>query len=130
MNQLRFRFSAKRLTNKLHIYLFTPFLSLNLGLRCITADAFMIREKLGISFARLIPEVSAGERGMERMKRVQGQKKSGKENKGGRENQSSSLASVGLCPSKNCDSFLRALASLSGEPEMQEPAGRKRKGEM
>lgn len=50
----------------------------------------MIREKLGISFARLIPEVSAGEREMERIKRVQGQKNSKKGNEGGKENQSPS----------------------------------------
>lgn len=52
-------------------YIFTcsALFSLHLGLCCITADAFMIREKLGISFARLIPEVSAGEGEMERINR-------------------------------------------------------------
>lgn len=51
---------------------------------------------------------------MERTERVQGQKKSRKENEGGKENQSPSMASVGLCLSKSCDSFLRALASVWG----------------
>lgn len=105
------------LANKFHIYFFTPFLSVNLGLSYITADAFMIREKLRISFARLIPEVSAGEREMERIKRVQGQKKGGKENEGGEKKAITGLASVGLCPGSNCDSFSRASASLSGEAE-------------
>lgn len=111
--------------------MFAPLLSLNLGLPYITADAFVIREKLGISFARLIPEVSAGERERERIKSARPEKKrvekKEKKKKGCRENQSSSLASVRLCPSKNCDSFLRAWSSE--EPETQEMAGRKRKGE-
>lgn len=41
-------------------------LSFSLSLCCVTADALMIREKVGISFARLIPEVSGREREKER----------------------------------------------------------------
>ena len=43
-------------------------LSLSLSLCCVTADALMIREKVRISFARLIPEVSGREREREREK--------------------------------------------------------------
>lgn len=37
-------------------------LSLSLARCCVTADVLVIREKVGISFARLIPEVSSRER--------------------------------------------------------------------
>lgn len=67
---------------------------------------------------------------MERIKRVQGQKNSKKGNEGGERKPITELASVGLCLSKNCDSFLRALASLSGEPEMQENGSEEGVGEM
>ena len=56
---------------QLHIHMFSLFslsLSLSLSLCCVTADALMIREKVRISFARLIPEVSGREREREREK--------------------------------------------------------------
>lgn len=70
--------------NKLHINLFTPFLSLNRSLRYITADAFMIREKLGINFAQLIPEVSAGERDGENKESARPEKERKKKMKEGK----------------------------------------------
>lgn len=45
---------------QLHICIHS--LSLSLVRCCVTADVLVIREKVGISFARLIPEVSSRER--------------------------------------------------------------------
>lgn len=92
MSNLRLKLKSKKKKKKMNkccIFTCSALFSLHLGPRCITADAFMIREKLRISFARLIPEVSAGERDGEN-KGEQGQKESGKENDGGKEKQSPS----------------------------------------
>lgn len=43
-----------------HVLSFSVSLLLSHG--CVTTDALMMREKVGISFARLIPEVSSIER--------------------------------------------------------------------
>lgn len=52
-----------------YIFMLSPFpLPLSLSC-CITTDALMIREKVGISFARLIPEVSGREAAREREQR-------------------------------------------------------------
>lgn len=53
-------------------------LPLFLSLACITADALVIREKVGISFARLIPEVN-----VQRNNRESG-REPGKRKKGGK----------------------------------------------
>lgn len=91
----------------------------------------MIREKLGISFARLIPEVSAGERERDGENKEGARPEKQQKRKWRRERKPiTELASVGLCLSKNCGSFLRALASLSGEPEMQENGSEEGVGEM
>lgn len=49
---------------QLHICIHS--LSLSLARCCVTADVLVIREKVGISFARLIPEVSSREESKEK----------------------------------------------------------------
>lgn len=68
--------NANIYTDKYVSYISTCSLSLSLAQRCVTTDALMMREKVGISFAQLIPEVSNRKRENRerRVKRAQGQK--------------------------------------------------------